>query len=170
MCLYCAITPGNFSEQVTLVIVSEIIATSETSLKMPSIYEDYVELYCNKSTVWFMLPLAYNIIIMILCAGIGFITRKLTDNFNESWFIFLSVVTTLFAWIVFIPVYFTISFMYLQPVILGFALILNAVVTLICQYLPIIYALVFDPDSYVQAAFVTPNASAPNAVTPNNEG
>ncbi len=37
----------------------------------------------------------------------GFLTRKLPANFNESWFIFVSVATTVFIWCVFLPTYFT---------------------------------------------------------------
>jgi len=52
--------------------------------------------------------------LMLVCAVIGFVTRKLPENFNESWFIFISVATTLFAWAVFIPAYFTSYYAYMQ--------------------------------------------------------
>ena len=110
---------------------------------MPTTFKKYVELYCYKSMVWFIIPLAYNAIIMLLCAWVGFMTRSLPSNFNESWFIFISVATTLFSWVVFIPAYFTVSYLYLQTAILGFALVLSIFVTLSFQYLPVLYALAF---------------------------
>jgi 4-amino-4-deoxy-L-arabinose transferase-like glycosyltransferase len=131
--------------QVALTGASEYVDPSAARLKMLSSFDKYVELYCHKSTVWFLIPLVYNILLMLVCAVIGFITRKLPDNFNESWFIFVSVSTTLFAWVVFIPAYFTSSHVYLQPAILGFCLILICFVTLGCQFGPIIYVIIFLP-------------------------
>jgi len=129
--------------QVLLTCLSETVSPSLASLSMPSSYDKYVEAFCYKSTVWFLIPLAYNIILMLVCALIGFITRKLPENFNESWFIFISVTTTLFAWVVFIPSYFTSHFAYMQSAILGFCLVLNCCVTLGCQFVPIMYAVAF---------------------------
>ena len=51
---------------------------------------------------------------MLVCVVIGFVTRKLPENYNESSFIFISVATTLFAWAVFIPAYFTSYYAYMQ--------------------------------------------------------
>src|SRR6218665_192339 len=147
-----------------LVVVSEDSDPSTAALRMASVFEKYVELYCRKSIVWFVVPLSYNIFIMLLCAWIGFVTRKLPNNFNESWFIFISVSTTLFAWAVFIPAYFTTSYVYLQSTILGFALVLNCFVTLICQYVPILYALAFVPadKTAVTGTIKTINTVAPS--------
>ena len=145
-------------------LVSEISSTSEAILYMPTTFKKYVELYCYKSTIWFLIPLAYNVIIMLFCAWIGYITRKLPNNFNESWFIFISVATTLFAWVVFIPAYFTISYVYLQAAILGFAMILNSFVTLLFQYLPVLYALTFmSVESIVAIGMVSSRKVTPDS-------
>jgi hypothetical protein len=136
--------------QVTLTGASEYVDPSAARLEMLSSFDKYVELYCHKSTEWFLVPLVYNILLMLNCAVIGFITRKLPDNFNESWFIFVSVSTTLFAWVVFIPAYFTTSHAYIQPVILGFCLILICFVTLGCQFAPIIYVVIFMPEDKIK--------------------
>jgi hypothetical protein len=87
---------------------------------------------------------------MLICSVIGFLTRKLPENFNESWFIFVSVSTTLFAWIVFIPAYFTSYYAYMQSAILSFCLVLNCFVTLGCQFVPIIYAVIFIPTNKIK--------------------
>ena len=121
---------------------------------MPSEFVKYVELYCYKSTLWFLIPLIYNILLMLVCAAIGFLTRKLPQNFNESWFIFVSVSTTLFAWIVFIPAYFTSYYAYLQSAILGFCLVLNSLVTLAGHFGPIIYAVNFVPEEKIKFSTV----------------
>ena len=65
--------------------MSEVVSKSSAQLKMPNEYAAYVELYCDKSTVWLLIPLAYNLMLMVVCAMIGFVTRKLPENFNESW-------------------------------------------------------------------------------------
>ena len=140
---------------------------------MPSIFEKYVELYCYKTTIWFLIPLSYNLFIMLLCAWIGFFTRKLPNNFNESWFIFVSVATTLFAWVVFIPAYFTVANVSLQSAILGFALMLVNLVTLLLQYLPILYAIAFVSAEKLNTGTVSVNtvgSSFVSAVGPSNEG
>lgn len=124
-------------------VISETVDRSVAALKMPSAYEKYVEIYCMKSVVWFLIPLAYNILLMMLCAVLGHATRRLPENFNESGFIFVSVSTTLFAWVVFVPAYYSAVSAILQSAILGFCLLLNAFVTLGCQFLRIVYAVFF---------------------------
>jgi|SRR5688572_18422798 len=126
-----------------LVTLTELLDRSSVALNMPTPYEKYVEIYCHKSSMLFLVPLSYNIALMAVCTLLGFITRKLPENFNESAYIFVSVSTTLFAWTVFIPTYFTQTNFYLQPAILGFCLILNAFVTLACLFLRVIYAVFF---------------------------
>ena len=154
-----------------LVLASEICSAATSSIRMPSIYTKYVELYCYKSSMWFLIPLSYNICIMIICAWIGFFTRKLPDNFNESWFIFILVATTLFSWVVLIPAYFTVANAYLQSAILGFALILIGLVTLVCQYLPVLYALAFvPPENVVTAQTISERVASPvNEIGPSSE-
>lgn len=131
--------------QVALTGVSEYVSPSVVSQRMPSSFEKYVELYCYKSEEWFLIPLAYNILLMLVCTVISFVTRKRSENFHESWFTFASVATTMFAWVVFIPAYFTSYYAYMQSAILGFRLVVIVFVTLLCQFLPIIYAVMFVP-------------------------
>lgn len=128
----------------------ELVAPSTSSLRMPSPFEAYVELYCFNSLAAFLAPLAYNILIIVVCTLIGFFTRKLPDNFNESWFIFISATTTLFAWTVFVPAYFTMYYAYLQSAILGFCLVLNCFITLGCLFSPILYAVIFVPNERIK--------------------
>ena len=128
----------------------EVLSPSVSALRMPSPFEAYVEIYCLNSLVAFLAPLSYNICIILTCTLIGFFTRKLPDNFNESWFIFISAATTLFAWAVFVPAYFTMYYAYLQSVILGFCLVLNCFITLGCLFSPILYAVIFIPNENIK--------------------
>ena len=110
---------------------------------MPIPTEKYVELLCELPLVGFLVPLSLNLILLLLCAAYGFLARKLPENFNESWFIFVCVSTTAFMWMVFLPTYFTMFYAYHQAALLAFCLILNACITLLCLYVPKLYALYF---------------------------
>ena len=105
--------------------------------------EKHVELFCDLPLEGLLIPLGYNLALIILCAVYGFLTRKLPENFNESWYIFISVSTTTFLWVVFLPTYFTTFYAYHQAALLAFCLILNASITLLCLYVPKIYAVYF---------------------------
>ena len=52
--------------------------------KVPT--DRHVELYCDLPLYAFLAPLGYNLILILLCAIYGFLTRKLPDNFKESWY------------------------------------------------------------------------------------
>lgn len=129
--------------QFLLAAVSEVVDRSVATFYQPSAYSKYVEIYCHKSVVWFLVPLAYNMALMVGCAVLGFLVRHLPENYNDSQFIFISVLTTFFVWILFIPAYFIASYAYIRSVIIGFSLMSNIGVTLGCQYLRIAYAVLF---------------------------
>jgi hypothetical protein len=88
--------------------------------------------------------------LMIGCALLGFLARRLPENFNDSLFIFISVSTTLFVWILFVPAYFMAYYAYLRSVIIGFCLLSNAGVTLVCQFVRIAYAVLFVPTDNIK--------------------
>lgn len=127
-----------------LLVISETANPSSAQLKMPSPYVKYVEAYCSKNLHFFVVQLAYNITLMVVCTALGFVTRKLPENFNESAYIFSSVATTLFSWVVFVPAYLTQADQaLLLPVVMGFCLVINAFITLVCQFFRVVYAVYF---------------------------
>jgi len=136
--------------QVVLLVISELVNHSVATYNQPSLYVKYVELYCYKSVVWFLIPLAYNMALMVVCAVLGFMARHLPENFNDSQFIFVSVATTLFVWILFVPAYFTAYYAYLRSAIIGFCLVSNVGVTLVCQFVRIVYAVFFVPTTNIR--------------------
>jgi len=96
------------------------------------------------------------LVLVIGCAGHAFLTRKLPENFNESWYIFVSVATTSFLWVVFLPTYFSMFEAYLQSALLAFCLFVNGTVTLFCLYLPKVYAIYFvDEDDILFGSMST---------------
>ena len=118
--------------------------------QMPVRTEEFVELVCHMTSETILIPLSYNLMILLLCAVYGFLTRKLPDNFNESWYIFISVTTTLFVWIAFLPTYFMAFYAYHKAALLALALVLNAAVTALCLYAPKIYAVYFIDDAKIK--------------------
>ena len=119
---------------------------SRSTLQMPVLTEPYVELYCDRPMVILMTPLVYNLMLLMLCCVFAFLTRELPDGFNESWYIFLSVSTTLFIWIAFLPTYFLTFYAYHKEALLALALLLNALACVICLFAPKVYALFYLGD------------------------
>ena len=89
-----------------------------------------------------------------MCAVLGLLTRRLPDNYNESWYIFVSISTTGFLWLVLLPAYFTAFYAAHQVALLASCLIINSSVALLCLYLPKVYCVYFvDENSLkIQAA------------------
>lgn len=119
-------------------------------IQMPVRTEPHVELLCSLPLINLLTPLSFNLLLLILCAIYGFLTRKLPDNFNESWYIFISVTTTLFVWIAFLPTYFLAFYSYHKAALLALALILNGGVTCLCLYSPKVYALYYIKEENIQ--------------------
>ena len=124
---------------------SEILDPTAALEKMPIETQPYLELYCKLELRALLIPLVYNLVIILLCAVHGFLTRSLPENFNESKYIFVSVMTTTFLWVVFIPTYFTAFYAYQKSILLATCLILNATITLLK-----IYAVYFVNESKIK--------------------
>ena len=147
-------------------VVSSIAARPEALQRMPVRTEKFVELYCSLPLIGLLPPLAFNILLVLLCAIFGFLTRKLPENFNESWYIFVSVSTTMFLWLVFLPTYFTAFYASHQVVLLASCLLINASVTLICLFIPKIYAIHFVDEEQLKLA--TTGSSVAGATVSTN--
>ena len=143
--VYCII-----SFQIVISTISGTLAEPYVTKRMQIPTKKYVELLCEQSLQGFLVPLAYNLLIIFACAVYGFLTRKLPENFNESWYIFVSVSTTAFLWMVFLPTYFTMFYAHHQAAILAFCLIVNAAITLLCLFVPKVYALYFVEESDIK--------------------
>ena len=150
--------------QIVLLLGMHIYRPPATELIMPVSTEPYVELACASDMIPFLLPLTYNVLSIFLCGVFGYGARKLPDNYNESGFIFVSVATTLFSWVVFLPTFFTAGSSEHQVVILALCLMLNAYITLGCLFAPKIYALFFVDESSIKFSTV----SHVNSITTTN--
>ena len=118
-------------------------------MRMPVITEPYVELMCKFPT-WVMLtPLSFSLLLILAACSLAFKTRRLPENFNESWFIFLSSATTVFLWLAFLTTYFTTFYAYHKSIVLSLVLILNGLIVTLCMLCPKIYAVYFVNNSAI---------------------
>ena len=85
----------------------------------------------------------YNLIIIIGCCIFAFKARKVPSNYNESKFIGISVYSTLVVSLAAVPVYYTAVYVLQKVATLCMVLLLNAYLTLVCVYIPKLYAIRF---------------------------
>ena len=131
------------SFQIVILAVTLVVYPSDAELCMRVPTEKHVELFCNLPLPGMLVPLSFVLLLTFGCAVFGFLTRKLPENFNESWYIFISVSTTIFIWIVILPTYFTTFYASFQAALLAVCLLLIASITLLCLYVPKLYAIYF---------------------------
>ncbi len=152
--------------QVTICVATALLTPPAARLRMKVPTEKHVELFCDLNLESLLVPLGFNLTLILLCAVFGFLTKKLPENFNESWYIFISVSTTTFLWLVFLPTYFSTFYAYHQAVLLAFCLIVNSAITLLCLYFPKIYAIYFvDQEKLSFATFQTQQQTITTGVT-----
>ena len=65
-----------------------------------------VRLACNASTMGIIVPLGFDILLIVLCTLYAIKTRNLPENFNEAKFIGFTMYTTCVIWTAFVPIYF----------------------------------------------------------------
>ena len=140
-------------------MASLILWPARASDWMPIKTEDYVELYCDVPEMTLVVGISYNLLVIIVCSVFAFVARGLPDNFNESWYIFLCVVTTLFIWIAFFTTYFSAFYVVYKAALLAAALIFNSLVVVVAFFGPKMYALVFIPDEKIKITDFTGSMS-----------
>jgi hypothetical protein len=104
--------------------------------------------------------------LIVACAVLGYMTRKLPENFNDSRYIFVAISTTLFMWSVFLPTYFTTVKSLNQAALLSLSLLFNAYITMLAQFGPKIYAVLFVEETNI--IFNTLDQSSASNVHPTS--
>ena len=128
-------------------IITVMMSPPSVQLRMPKESEPIVEEICVFPFRGFVASLCFNLLLITVCSFYAFKSRHLPDNFNESRYIALCVYTTLVIWTVFLPSYFVNNRAFHQMVLLSSATLLNGSVTLLCLYIPRIYATYKNEDS-----------------------
>ena len=150
-----------YISQIILLVIIEMKLPSMPELIMPFANERYVEITCSFSMTSFIPPVAYNMAVIATCGVLGFMTRKLPENFNDSRYIFVSISTTFFMWVVILPTYFTTFHSHHKAVLLSMCLLLNAFITILCQFGPKIYAVFFVREDTIVINTVNVTTIAP---------
>ena len=85
-------------------------------------------------------------LLIIGCCVYAFRARKVPSNYNESKFIGISVYSTVVVCLASVPVYSTAADVAQMIATLCVVLLLNSYLTLMCMYLPKLYAIHFAGD------------------------
>ena len=134
----------------SLTVASLVLWPAVATDWMPVKTESYVELYCDVPQITLIVGSSFNLLLISACAIFACITRGLPDNFNESWYIFLCVVTTIFIWIAFFTTYFSAFYVVYKTALLAAVLILNSLVVLVAFFGAKIYAIAFVADKDIK--------------------
>ena len=102
----------------------------------------YIEAFCEFGN-GFLASLTCNLLLILACCYYAFKARKVPSNYNESKFIAVSVYSTLVFGLAAVPVYVTADHAPLRVAVVCGALLLNAYLTVVCLYLPKLYAVRF---------------------------
>ena len=119
-----------------------IIIPSMPAYIYPSPPDGHLELFCQFS-YGFLASCIYNLLLILACCYYAFRARKVPDNFNESKFIAVSVYSTLILCLAAIPLYSTATSVVQKIASVSMAVLLNAFLTMVCVYLPKLYAIHF---------------------------
>ncbi|XP_071793408.1 metabotropic glutamate receptor-like [Asterias amurensis] len=130
--------------QIIVIAISSSVRPVKALSTVPAVPTNYLELYCAFGYE-FLVPCTYNLALIVACCFYAFKTRQVPDNYNESKFIAVSVYSTLVVCLAALPVYFTAVAVLQKVATLCSALLLNVYLTLVCLYLPKLYAVRFLP-------------------------
>ncbi|GAA49928.1 metabotropic glutamate receptor [Clonorchis sinensis] len=121
---------------------------------------NYLVRRCAMKDKSFLISLAYNVVLIIVCTAYAIKTRQIPENFNESKFIGFAMYTTCIIWLAFLPMYYaTMNNHEIQITTLCISISLSASVMLSCLFIPKLYIIYFHPEKNVRRLTMNnPNA------------
>ncbi|RUS70663.1 hypothetical protein EGW08_021571 [Elysia chlorotica] len=121
-----------------------------SKLDYPSRQE--VRLVCDTSTLGIVVPLGFDLVLILLCTIYAVKTRNLPENFNEAKFIGFTMYATCVIWMGFFPIYFAGEH---KEVTLCICVSLSAAIALLLLFVPKVYIIVWVPEKNTRGAFTT---------------
>ncbi|XP_041831988.1 G-protein coupled receptor family C group 6 member A [Melanotaenia boesemani] len=110
-------------------------------------------MYCHEnSTSLFGAMLGYIGFLALICLGVAYKGRKLPQSYNDAKFITFAMLIFSIAWIIFGPVYVTVTGKYL-PAVEMVVILLSAYSILFCQFLTKCYIILFKQEANTVTAF-----------------
>ncbi|CAL1543094.1 unnamed protein product, partial [Lymnaea stagnalis] len=107
----------------------------------PDLSVDYVELSCTLPMAHLIPFFMFDLFLLFWCSIFAFKTQTLPQEFKESRFVSMCVITTLLMWGVFVPSYFTVVRRQMQVFIIAVAIIINHTTAIAFLFVPRIIAL-----------------------------
>lgn len=95
------------SAQILVYTIWLILEPPGTRTVTPNLSDKFnVVLKCKSNESSFLISLAYNMLLIMVCTVYAVLTRKIPSSFNESKFIGFTMYTTCIIWLSFVPIYF----------------------------------------------------------------
>ncbi|CAH1799891.1 unnamed protein product [Owenia fusiformis] len=133
-----------------IITVMLIIEPADSTKYYPT--NTKVQLICNTSTYGMIVPLGFDLLLIVMCTLYAIKTRNLPENFNEAKFIGFTMYTTCIIWLAFVGIYFGSAS---QVITVCLAMSLSASVALVLLFFPKIYIIICKPEKNNRSAFTT---------------
>lgn len=111
-----------------------------------------VRLICNTTTLGIIVPLGFDLLLILMCTLYAVKTRNLPENFNEAKFIGFTMYTTCVIWLGFFAIYFGSE---RKVITMSISISLSAYVALVLLFLPKVYVMIWAPERNTRGAFTT---------------
>ena len=149
-CAQVVITFMIIGVECAVITVMLILEPADSKLIYPE--KQRVRLACNATTLGIIVPLGFDIFLIVMCTLYAIKTRNLPENFNEAKFIGFTMYTTCIIWLAFVPIYFGSE---IKVITMCMAVTLSASVALILLFCPKIYIIICKPEKNQRSAFTT---------------
>ncbi|XP_059166231.1 metabotropic glutamate receptor 5-like [Physella acuta] len=123
---------------------------ANSTLDFPTVRK--VRLICDTSTLGIVVPLGFDLVLILLCTIYAVKTRNLPENFNEAKFIGFTMYSTCVIWLGFFPIYFAGES---KEITLSISVSLSAAIALLLLFGPKVYVIVWVPEKNTRGAFTT---------------
>lgn len=133
-----------------IITVMLILEPADSKLTYPA--KTRVKLTCNATTIGIIVPLGFDIFLIVMCTLYAIKTRNLPENFNEAKFIGFTMYTTCVIWLAFVPIYFGSDN---KVITMCLAITLSATVALVLLFFPKVYIIICKPEKNNRSAFTT---------------
>ncbi|GAB1606994.1 metabotropic glutamate receptor 1-like [Argonauta hians] len=134
----------------TIITVMLVIEPSDSTFYYPT--EKRVILLCNTSPYGTIVPLGFDLFLIMMCTLYAVKTRNLPENFNEAKFIGFTMYTTCVIWLGFLPIYFESESKVFTMCV---SVSLSAIVALVLLFFPKVYIIIYCPEKNTRSAFTT---------------
>ena len=133
-----------------VITVMLVIEPADSKLDYPATRR--VRLVCNTTTLGIIVPLGFDLVLIIMCTLYAVKTRNLPENFNEAKFIGFSMYTTCVIWLGFLAIYFGSE---RKVITMSISVSLSASVALVLLFFPKVYIIIWAPEKNTRSAFTT---------------